>query len=157
MKKFFLNIFATTGISMILLAIVALLFQAECIYIQTVFQVFGANILVQSGLFFINKIEVKYAIVEMFLSMILITAILLVFGSIFHWFTSTPLWTLIIMGLVIYVVSAILNLFFMKQEAQEINTLLKKKLKKEDRVCHDIHLYCMFYFSAYRIFCIAYR
>lgn len=127
MKKFFVNIFATTGISMILLAIVALLFQAKCIYIQTVFQVFGVNIFVQSGLFFINKIEMKYTIVEMLLSMILITATLLVFGSIFHWFTSTPLWTLIIMGLVIYVVSAILNLFFMKQEAQEINTLLKKR------------------------------
>lgn len=127
MKKFFVNIFATTGISMILLAIVALLFQAKCIYIQTVFQVFGANIFVQSGLFFINKIEIRYAIVEMLLSIILIAAMLLVFGSIFHWFTSTPLWTLIIMGLVIYVVSAILNLFYMKQEAQEINTLLKKR------------------------------
>lgn len=127
MKKFIVNIFATTGISLILLSIIALFFHAKCIYLQTIFQVLGVNIIVHFGLVFLNKLEVKHAIIETALDIALIIIMLFVFGSIFHWFTSTPLWILVIMGSIIYIVSVILNLLCMKQEAQEINALIKKR------------------------------
>lgn len=133
MKKFIVNIFATTGISLLLLSITALFFHAQCIYLQTVFQVLGTNIMVHFGLFFLNKLEVKYAVFEIFLNITLILVMLLLFGSVFHWFTSTPLWVLMIMGFVIYIVSIILNLLCMQQEAQEINALIKKRNSKKSQ------------------------
>lgn len=133
MKKFIVNIFATTGISLLLLSITALFFHAQCIYLQTVFQVLGTNIMVHFGLFFLNKLEVKYAVFEIFLNITLILVMLLLFGSVFHWFTSTPLWVLMIMGFVIYIVSIILNLLCMQQEAQEINALIKKRNSKKNQ------------------------
>lgn len=133
MKKFIVNIFATTGISLLLLSITALFFHAQCIYLQTVFQVLGTNIMVHFGLFFFNKLEVKYAVFEIFLNITLILVMLLLFGSVFHWFTSTPIWVLMIMGFVIYIVSIILNLLCMQQEAQEINALIKKRNSKKNQ------------------------
>lgn len=125
MRKLFVNIFATTGISFLLLSMIALFFQAKCIYLETVFQVLGANVVVHFGLVVLSKLELKYAVIEIFLYIALILSVLVVFGSIFHWFTSTPIGVLVIMGFVIYIVSAILNLFSMKRDAQEINTLIK--------------------------------
>ena len=131
MKNFIVNIFATTGISLILLSIIALFFHAKCIYLQTTFQVLGINIIVHVGLIFLSKIEVKHTIIEIALDIALIMIMLFVFGSIFHWFTSTPMWILVIMGFIIYIVSVILNLLCMKQEAQEINALIKKRDRKK--------------------------
>ena len=37
MKKNIVNILATTGISLLLLSVVALFFHASCIYLKTVF------------------------------------------------------------------------------------------------------------------------
>lgn len=133
MRKFIVNIFATTGISLLLLSITALFFHAQCIYLQTVFQVLGANIMVHFGLFFLNKLEVQYAVLEIFLNITLILVMLLLFGSVFHWFTSTPIWVLMIMGGVIYIISIILNLLCMQQEAQEINALIKKRNSKKSQ------------------------
>lgn len=127
MKKFIVNIFATTGISFILLSIIALFFHAKCIYLQTIFQVLGINIIVHFGLILLSKLEVKHTIIEIALDIALIIIMLFVFGSVFHWFTSTPVWILVIMGFTIYIVSVILNLLCMKQEAQEINALIKKR------------------------------
>jgi len=127
MKKYIVNIFATTGISLLLLAAVALASRAKCIYIQTLFQVFAANAIAHFGLFITSRLELKYAAVKALLDIALITFMLLMFGMIFNWFTSTPIWLLAIMGFVMYAISAILNLFRMKHEAQEINALIKKR------------------------------
>lgn len=131
MRKFMVNIFATSGISFLLLSIIALFYQAKCIYVETVFQVMGANIVVHLGLFVLSKLELKYASMTMILHLALIIIMMVVFGSIFQWFTSTPMWVLVIMGFLIYLISAILNLFYMKQEAQEINLLIKKRNSKK--------------------------
>ena len=77
-----------------------------------------------------SKLEVKYAQMEVILKISLIIIMLILAGSIFHWFTSTPVWVLIVMGFIIYIISALLNLFCMKQEAQEINALIKKRNNK---------------------------
>lgn len=127
MKKFFVNVFATTGISIIILAIIALLFQGKYICVETLFQVSGANLVVHIGLIVLRRLELKYAIIEMFLHIALLIITLVVFGSVFSWFNSTPIWVLVIMGFAIYIISAVLNLFCMKQEAQELNALIKKR------------------------------
>lgn len=130
MKKFCVNVLATTAISLILLSFIALSFHATVIFLYTIFQVLGANIVVHLSLILLNKLETKNAIIEMLLQIVLITAILLIYGWAFQWFSSTPVWVLVPMGVAIYAVSTILNLLCMKQEAQEINALIKKRNDK---------------------------
>lgn len=81
MKKFLVNIFATTGISLFLLSIVALAFHAKCIYVQTVFQAFGVNAIAHFGLFIVSKLEIKHASIEALLDISLIIFMLLGFGK----------------------------------------------------------------------------
>lgn len=132
MKKMIVNILATTGISLLLLSVVALSFHARCIYLETVFQAFGVNMMTHLGILCIKKIEIRNIFTEMVLEIIFIVCELLVFGRLFHWFTSLSFLLLVCMGIVIYIISLFLNLLQMKQEAKEINLLIKNRNKNQD-------------------------
>lgn len=130
MKKLIVNIFAITGISLTLLSIIALFFQAEWLNILTIPQVLSANAIIYLGITLLRTLELKYFIMKILLENILIAAVLVSFGSVFNWFTSTPVWLLVSMGVVIYFISLLLDLLHMKQEAQEINSLIQNHNKK---------------------------
>lgn len=125
MKKGLINIFATTGLSLILLSIIAMFYSAEFLCIKTVFQVFALNVVVYLILLLIYKIEIKYLAVEVAFEIVLTVALSLLFGAIFNWYTSTPLLVLVLMSIAIYVISIVLNILHMKQEADEINKLIQ--------------------------------
>lgn len=130
MKKFAINVLTTTGLSLVLLSGIALFFQAECIFLQTVFQIFGVNIVFHAGFLLTGKLEMRWPFAELFLNIAMIILLLLFFGSLFDWFSSTPVWILIPMGLVIYLISTMLQLFRMRQDAQEINTLIRERKER---------------------------
>lgn len=135
MKKMIVNILSTTGISLLLLSGVALSFHAKCIYLETVFQVFGVNIITHLGIMLIQKIELRNIFTEMVLEIIFIECELLMFGRWFRWFTSISAMLLVYMGGAIYIISLFLNLLRMKQEAKELNFLIKKRNKNSaDRI-----------------------
>ncbi len=130
MKRGFTNIFATTGLSLILLSIIATFYSAEFLCIKTVFQVFLLNVVVHLIFLLMYKIEIKYLVAEAALEIILTVAVSLLFGAVFNWYTSTPLFVLVLMSMAIYVISIVLNILHMKQEANEINELIQI-IKKE--------------------------
>lgn len=131
MKKFVINILATTGLSLILLSVIALFYQAEYLCLQTVFQVFGANTVLHFGFLLLRKLEMKQLLIETFSGIAMIIILLIVCGFLFDWFSSTPVWVLIPMGFVIYIVSVVLDLISMRQDAREINMLIRKREGKE--------------------------
>ena len=132
MKKMIVNILATTGISLLLLSAAALSFHASCIYLKTVFQAFGVNIITHLGITGIKKMELKNIVTEMVLEITFIVCEILVFGQLFHWFTSLSFLVLVCMGIIIYIISLFLNLLQMKQEAKEINLLIQNRNKNQD-------------------------
>lgn len=131
MKKFVINILATTGLSLILLSVIALFYQAEYLCLQTVFQVFGANTVLHFGFLLLRKLEMKQLLIETFSGIAMIIILLIVCGFLFDWFSSTPVWVLIPMGFIIYIVSVVLDLISMRQDAREINMLIRKREGKE--------------------------
>ena len=78
----------------------------------------------------IQKIELRNIFTEMVLEILFIVGELLVFGRLFHWFTSLSFLLLVFMGVVIYIISYFSNLLQMKQEAKELNLLIKSRNKK---------------------------
>ena len=154
MKKNIVNILATTGISLLLLSVVALSYHGSCIYLETVFQTFGVNIITHLGIIIIKKIELRTIFTEMVLEITFIVCELLVFGRLFHWFTSLSFLLLVCMGVVIYIISLFLNLLQMKHESKEINFLIKTKIdnyqnyseekghgKKKNNKCYQYDVY----------------
>lgn len=130
MKKGVIHIFATTGISLVLLAIIATLYSAQFLCVKTVFQVFLANVVAHLIFLLMYKIEIKYFAVEVAVEIVLTVALSLLFGAIFNWYISTPLFVLVLMSIAIYMISIILNILHMKREADEINKLIQN-IKKE--------------------------
>ena len=104
MKKGVINIFTTTGLSLILLSIIARLYDAEFLCVKTVFQVFLLNVVMHLILLLMYKIEIKYLAIEVAIEIVLTVVLSLLFGTIFNWYTSTPLFVLVFMSIAIYVI-----------------------------------------------------
>ncbi|BAL70009.1 hypothetical protein [Streptococcus mutans] len=125
MRKAVTNFFATTGISLILLSLFALYFQAHWLLLVTIFQVFLVNILIHLALLTRQKWEFQQELVGSLLDLVIIEGIIYSLSFPFHW--NASLWVLLSIGLVIYLISRLLDLFYLGQEAQEINSLIKKR------------------------------
>ena len=125
MRKAVTNFFATTGISLILLSLFALYFQAHWLLLVTIFQVFLVNILIHLALLTRQKWEFQQELVGSLLDLGIIEGIIYGLSFPFHW--NASLWVLLSIGLIIYLISRLLDLFYLGQEAQEINSLIKKR------------------------------
>lgn len=125
MRKAVTNFFATTGISLILLSLFALYFQAHWLLLVTIFQVFLVNILIHLALLTRQKWEFQQELVGSLLDLVIIEGIIYSLSFPFHW--NASLWVLLSIGLITYLISRLLDLFYLGQEAQEINSLIKKR------------------------------
>ena len=125
MRKAVTNFFATTGISLILLSLFALYFQAHWLLLVTIFQVFLVNILIHLALLTRQKWEFQQELVGSLLDLVIIEGIIYSLSFPFHW--NASLWVLLSIGLIIYLISRLLDLFYLGQEAQEIYSLIKKR------------------------------
>lgn len=127
MKKMIINVMATTGITLIVLALIGTLYGAKLLFISGVFQSLGANIVMHLGLIITDKFESKYPILETILDISYTIIILIIFGAVFNWYRSTPIWVLIIMAVIIYSFGCFMSIFRMREDVKNINELLQKR------------------------------
>ncbi|MCL2362847.1 MAG: hypothetical protein FWC73_13665 [Defluviitaleaceae bacterium] len=135
MKVLILNIMATTGLSVIVLAIVVrFLLQGYDLYFSiAVLQTFGANIAIHIGFLLTRLFESMYVALEIFIDILYTTIVLVVFGMIFDWFGIIPIWTLVIMAVMINLLALFLNMVRFKSEVNVINKLLRVRNKSEEQ------------------------
>lgn len=127
MKKLTVNILCSTGITLIVLAAIAAIFGARFLLISSVFQSLIANMIIHIGLLFTRRFESDYAILEYTLDIGYTTAIVLISGFVFNWYSSTPIGILITMSVVIYCIGILLNTIRIRQDICEINELIKRR------------------------------
>lgn len=127
MKKIIVNIMTTTGITLIILALIAALHGAKFLFVNSVFQSFGANAVIHLGFILTNRYESKYPILESILDITYAAAVIIISGIIFNWYSSTPVWVVILMTVLIYIAGCLVNLFRIREDAKEINELLYKR------------------------------
>lgn len=135
MKETIANTMFSTCAALLLFAIFKAITGDNSIYVNTVFEIFGANIVINFGLILIQKFESPYAILEYLVDISYILLILIIFGVIFNWYSTLPVYVLVIMGIAVYVFAVILSFKRINKYTQEINGLLeKRKTKKSDIV-----------------------
>ena len=127
MKKISANILCSTAITLIILATLGLISGAKFLLIHSVFQSFIVNIVIHIGLLFTHKFESSYAILEFMLDIGYMLVVVIIFGAIFNWYNSTPIWVLAIMTTIIYFAGILLNMVQVRHEVEEINELLQKR------------------------------
>lgn len=127
MKKISVTILCSTAITLLILAILGTISGAQFLLINSVFQSFIVNIVIHIGLLFTHRFESSYTILEFMLDIGYMEVVVIISGAIFNWYGSTPIWVLVIMTTIIYIVGVFLNMVQMRQEVEEINELLKKR------------------------------
>lgn len=127
MKKMAVNILCSTALTLLVLAAFGTMFGATVLFISGVFQSLIANIVIHIGLLLTHKFESKYAVLEYTLDIVYTIAVVLIFGFVFNWYSSTPVWMLVTMSVLIYLAGMLLSTIQMRQDISEINKLLKKR------------------------------
>jgi len=130
MKKTIINIMFSSNAVLVFLAIYALIIKVEFIYISTIFEVLGVNIIIHLGLFFTGKFESRYVIFEYLLDIGYILSVLGIFGLFFKWYSSVLIWVIFIIAVLIYLFSIFLNVARTRKTAKRINELLQKRKNK---------------------------
>ena len=82
MKKTIINIFAMTGITLVALSTIALLYKATFLCLETVFQALGVNILIYAGIKLISRIEISLTLVETGIKFVYAVILVLIFGNL---------------------------------------------------------------------------
>lgn len=132
MKKIAVNILCSTGITLITLAILGALFGATRLFISSVFESFLCNLVIHIGLFFTQKFESRYAVLEYALDIGYVVAVVTASGAVFNWYRTTPLWILLTMSAMVYLAGVLLSIFRLRQDIDEINRLLQKRNNPSD-------------------------
>lgn len=127
MKKKILNCLATTGLSILLLSIAATAYNASFLCVDTVFQIFLANIIIHGGLMFGKGLECTYFYIEILAEIGYVLLVLILLGCLFDWYSSTPLWLLILMGTLVYLAGCLISIFHVREDVDYINNQLKKR------------------------------
>lgn len=125
MKKIILNIMATTGISLVALALIAILYDGTLICIDTVFQMLGLNIVIYIGLYFMDYMEYRYALLETGLKLIYIILLVLISGFVWDWYNNLSGAVLILMTIGIFAVCVCLDTISLLSEVKTINGLIE--------------------------------
>lgn len=125
MKKILTNIFATTGFSLILLAVIAVFFGVQWLLLITLFQVLLANVLIHLSLFIRQKWELQSFFLAAVTDIVIINGIVFLLSAVFSWNVGN--WVLLLIGLMVYLISCLLDLFYLNQEAHEINLLIRRR------------------------------
>lgn len=118
---------ATTGMTLVTLALIGSLSGAAWISIGSVYQCLGANLMVHLGLSLMRHIECKHILSEALLDIGYVSAVLIVFGAVFGWYSSTPIWVLILMAVLIYLAAVSVRAIKVGQEIRDINEMLKAR------------------------------
>ncbi|NLL70653.1 MAG: hypothetical protein GX238_05910 [Epulopiscium sp.] len=130
MKKLLTKILATTGLTLITLATIASLCGGKFLFISSVYQSLAVNVIIYLGLNIIQNIESEYFIIDVFRDVTFILFILTA-GYLFDWYKSTPLWVVIIMSVIIYVISCFINIVKVTDDIAFINNQLEINKKKD--------------------------
>ncbi len=127
MKKLIKNTLATTGLTLIILATAATIYHAELIFISSIYESFLANIIIQTGLILVHRFESKYFCIEILFEIGYILSVLIIAGFLFSWYSSTPIWIVVLMGVGIYFISCWINMIRINSDITVINQQLKAK------------------------------
>jgi len=134
MKNTITRILFTTCMAILLLAVYFLIIGEKQIPIITIFQIFTANIIINIGLYFRSKIEIRKFLLEFFIDVSYIIIVLLIFGYIFDWHSYVPVWYLAMMASVIYIIAVVTTVVKIKNDTKEINDLLQKRKEKNTNI-----------------------
>jgi len=134
LKRIILYVFASTGAVLFFLAVFTMFKEGKSINVDTILEIIGANIVISAGLSLTHKIEFRYAIFEFLLDIGFMIAVIILSGTLFHWYSRIPVWVPLVIVLMVYILFYLLDIIRVHRDIKEINKLLQKLKEKEDDI-----------------------
>ena len=131
LKRIVLYVFASTGAVLFLLAAFIMFKDNKSINADTVLEIIGANIVITIGLFLTNKIVLRFAVLEYLFDIIFMTAVIVVSGILFNWYSQISVWVPPVIVVVTYIIFNLLDIVRVNKDIKDINKLLRKLDEKE--------------------------
>jgi len=131
-KSTIINTMVTTAATLVILSIFKIVFNQDYIRVRGVLEILGANAVINCGLLLTHKIESRFIILEYLLDISYIIAVLVVFGAVFNWYSTAPVWVLVVMAVMIYLFAIIITITRIQSSTRKINELLRKRREKND-------------------------
>jgi hypothetical protein len=133
MRNFVRDVFSTTGITIIILVTIGAFLGGSRLFFSTVYQSLAANIIIHIGIILINKIEIRNPVVEFTVKIGYLFLIIIPAGIFCKWYSTMPLWGVIVTGLLVYVISCFINIIRVNNDIKFINKQLENR-KEEDKM-----------------------
>lgn len=130
MKKKITGCLATTALTILVLGIVALLSGGHFLCIETVYQILLANVLIHGWISVVQRFESPYFLMEITFELGGVLLFLIGLGSLFSWYESVSVFTLVLMGIIVYVLGCVIQVFQIQNDLDYINGKLAQKEKK---------------------------
>lgn len=103
LKTFFTNCFTTLSLNIIALAVVSVVLKAPYILATTIFECLTAHLFIHATRMLMNYLNIKNDLLELIANFSVTLLIVLVFGYLFNWFISVPIWICILIVLFVYI------------------------------------------------------
>ena len=127
MKKTIINTMFSTGTSIVGLTLYFVFIREERILVQTILQLFVANILIHLGLYIRDKFEIRNPLIESVVDNSIILTVLFVFGFVFGWFAKIPVWLLVISAVGLYIITVFITSSEIKKDIEKVNKILEEQ------------------------------
>ena len=135
MKQKIISCLATTTIALLILTTIAYLYKGHYLCLSTVYEVFLANILIHIGLNLLSQLETPFYLLDTLFNITCISLVIFLLGLLFHWFDYLSPWILLLMGLAVYILGGLIDLFNLHRELSKINQCLQLEKEKRHPSC----------------------
>lgn len=158
MKKIVIHIMASTGIIVLALSVVALLYGGKAVFIHTILEIAVLSTLMHLGFFVTHRLNIQNPFFEIMLDISYTLFATLLLGAAFHWYQSIPVWVLVIMVFVIYLVGYLTDLYRTKVHENTFTAILDPSGSGKSTLLNILSglktAWCAF--SSWKICCISF-
>lgn len=132
-KKLIINTFATTTMSIVLTSVASLIAGGTYMGFTVSLEILLANFLAHIGFILINKIDMKYSILNYIVMLVYSLGIVIGLCFLFNWCEVDELWIICLIVIIVFIVAFVIDIIKIKQDADEINENLEKLRKRKDK------------------------
>lgn len=132
-KRIAVNALATTALSIFLMCLVAIIKDFTLMGIVVPFEILLVNLLAHIGFILLDKINMRYKILNYIVMLVYLIGIIIGFGFLFKWFVVNEIWIVCVVGVAVFIIAFIIDIVKINRDASEINSSLKELRKRKNQ------------------------
>ncbi len=132
-KNILVNTLVTTALSVLIQFLVAYAMGYEQMVVVVVFQIFLANIAIHILFFLLDKVNMRFRVINYTVFMIASVGLLIGFGFWLGWFQSFEVWVIAVVGVAVLAIALLIDTLKVRSDVAEINRKVKELRAREEQ------------------------